>query len=135
MINMARRIDLTGQRFGRLTVISLNKEVSKQKKATYWNCRCECGNEIIVRGDNLRNGRTTSCGCYKDEMSSKKLKEKWQDEEFRQMRSELSSKKFKEKWKDEEFRQMKSDKMKEKWKDEEYRQKQSNGKKEKWKDE
>lgn len=43
---MARkRIDLTGQRFGRLTVINLNEEISKQKKRSHWNCRCDCGNE------------------------------------------------------------------------------------------
>ena len=37
-----KRIDLTGQRFGRLVVISLNEEVSKQKKCSYWNCKCDC---------------------------------------------------------------------------------------------
>lgn len=45
-----KRIDLTGQRFGRLVVISLNEEVSKQKKCSYWNCKCDCGNETIVIG-------------------------------------------------------------------------------------
>ena len=125
-----RRIDLTGQRFGRLVVIGRSEE-----KRSYWNCKCECGNEIIVRGDSLRSGHTKSCGCYKDEMASKKFKEKWKDEEYRQMQSELSSKKLKEKWQDEEYRQMKSNKLKEKWQDEEYRQKQRNGIKEKWQDE
>ena len=105
---MAKKIDLTGQRFGRLVVIGRSEE-----KRSYWNCKCECGNEIIVRGDSLRSGHTKSCGCYKDEMASKKFKEKWKDEEYRQMQSELSSKKLKEKWQDEEYRQMQSDKMRE----------------------
>ena len=127
---MARRIDLTGQRFGRLTVIGRSEE-----KRSYWNCRCDCGNEKDVRSDNLKSGYISSCGCY----HSDKIKEKWQDEEYRQMQSELSSKKLKEKWKDEEYRQMKSNGMremvKEKWQDEEFRQMRSNKAKEQWKDE
>ena len=51
-----KRIDLTGQRFGRLVVINYNEEVSKQKKCSYWNCICDCGNETIVLGKYLRNG-------------------------------------------------------------------------------
>ena len=62
MGNMSKRLDLVGQRFGRLTVISLNEEATKQKKNTQWNCKCDCGNEVIVRGSNLSGG-TTSCGC------------------------------------------------------------------------
>ena len=82
---MARkRIDLTGQRFGRLVVISYNEEVSKQKKSSHWNCKCDCGNETIVWIQSLKKGNTTSCGCYNRE----KVKEKWQDKEFRQMQSE-----------------------------------------------
>ena len=111
---MARVKDMTGMKFGRLTVIERAENKGRRREAC-WLCKCECGNEIIVRGDSLRNGRTTSCGCYKDEMSSKKLKEKWQDEEYRQMQSD----KMRELWKDEEFRQMQSNKAKEQWNDEE----------------
>ena len=64
---MGKRIDLTGQKFGRLTVISYNEEVSKQKGQAYWNCRCDCGNEKVVRGKHLKSGNTTSCGCYQKE--------------------------------------------------------------------
>ena len=122
---MARVKDMTGMKFGRLTVV---KESGRDKhRNTLWLCKCECGNETIVRGNNLRNGRTTSCGCY----NSDKIKEKWQDEDFRQMQSG----KLKEKWQDEEFRQKQSNGTKEKWKDETFRQKQSNKIKEQWKDE
>ena len=71
---MARkRIDLTGQRFGRLIVISYNEEVSKQKKGAHWNCKCDCGNEVVISGINLRRGSTTSCGCYQKEKATKDL--------------------------------------------------------------
>ena len=101
-----KREDLTGQKFGKLTVISLNEEVSKQKKATYWNCKCVCGNEVIVYGGNLKNSNTKSCGCYKKERRKELNEEMWQDEEFRQIQGD----KMREIWKDEEFRQMQSDK-------------------------
>ena len=137
---MARkRIDLTGQRFGRLVVISYNEEVSKQKKSSHWNCKCECGNEVVVWVNSLRKGVTISCGCY----HSEKMKKMWQDEEFRQMQSNKMKKQNEKMWEDEEFRRMKSDEMKElnekQWQNEEFRQMQSNKKKkqneEMWKDE
>ena len=132
---MGRVKDLTGMKFGRLTVISLNEEITRQKKRAYWNCKCECGNEIIARGDSLRSGNTMSCACYKDEMSSKKFKEKWKDEEFRQKQRNVMREMVKEQWKDEEFRQMQRNGIKEKWQDEEFRQKQSNKMKEQWENE
>ena len=66
-------IDLTGQKFGKLTVISLNEEVSKQKGKPHWNCKCECGNEKVIYGKSLKNGSTTSCGCYQKEKATKDL--------------------------------------------------------------
>jgi hypothetical protein len=55
------RKDETGNRYGRLTVISF-AGVSHDRKAM-WECQCDCGKKTIVRGKDLRNGRTTSCGC------------------------------------------------------------------------
>lgn len=52
--------DLTGRRFGRWVVIHRDGRV---KKATTWLCLCDCGTTRVVRGDNLRKGRSTSCGC------------------------------------------------------------------------
>lgn len=57
---MAKIKDLTGKRFGRLTVI---KFAFKRKKHRYWLCRCDCGNEKIVEGFHLTNKDTLSCGC------------------------------------------------------------------------
>lgn len=59
---MSNFIDLTGQRFGRLTVIS-RAENNAQNKAM-WNVRCDCGVEKVVSRANLRNGTIVSCGCY-----------------------------------------------------------------------
>lgn len=58
------RIDLTGQRFGRLTVLGYH---DKHNNMTRWKCLCDCGNETIVYGNNLRRGYTRSCGCYRHE--------------------------------------------------------------------
>ena len=57
-------IDLTGQRYGRLEVMS---RAENKRKIAMWLCRCDCGNEKVVRGSDLRNGHTQSCGClHKD---------------------------------------------------------------------
>jgi hypothetical protein len=58
--------DLTGQVFGRLTVISLAYNHNGRWK---WFCRCQCGNEIEVISAKLNNGHTRSCGCLKDDMT------------------------------------------------------------------
>lgn len=59
---MGKVDDLTGQRFGHLTVIERAKENTKAGKAR-WICKCDCGNESIVTGNNLKTGGTISCGC------------------------------------------------------------------------
>jgi hypothetical protein len=64
---MGKRIDLTGQRFGRWQVL----EIVGYKKGVYWLCRCDCGNVKEVRSDRLRDGRSTSCGCFKNEVTAK----------------------------------------------------------------
>ena len=53
--------DMTGLRFGRLIVDSIDHIV--KGKGTYWKCRCDCGNDTVVIGQHLRNGHTKSCGC------------------------------------------------------------------------
>lgn len=62
---MSKLIDLTGQRFGRLTVIK-RAGSDNQNQAT-WLCECECGNYTSVGSSDLRRGKTTSCGCYHNE--------------------------------------------------------------------
>lgn len=65
--------DMLGQRFGKLTVIAF-AGVDENNKAE-WKCRCDCGNEVIVTGGNLRSGNTTSCGCvHKKQLSERNSK-------------------------------------------------------------
>lgn len=58
---MGSYIDLTGQRFGKLTVLRKAKTNNRQ---VYFECICDCGEHKIVRSDHLRKGKTTSCGCH-----------------------------------------------------------------------
>lgn len=60
-------IDIINQRFGKLLV--LNREGSTSNGLALQKCKCDCGNETIVAGSNLRNGHTTSCGCLRNEVS------------------------------------------------------------------
>lgn len=53
-------VDFTGKRIGQLTVISI---AGRQNNRKLWRCRCDCGNETVVRSDHLKDGRVTSCGC------------------------------------------------------------------------
>jgi hypothetical protein len=59
-----RAIDLTGQRFGRLTV--LERGPNKGAK-THWLCACDCGGTRLVGTGQLHSGRTQSCGCLQRE--------------------------------------------------------------------
>ena len=62
-IEKTKVIDLTGQRFGRLTVAGISQQ--RLSGELSWDCLCDCGNKVVVRGSSLRNGRTRSCGCLK----------------------------------------------------------------------
>lgn len=64
---------LTGLVFGRLLVISRNKDNSKQRRAQ-WNCICVCGNRCVVMSSLLTEGKTKSCGCLNREVVSEKSK-------------------------------------------------------------
>lgn len=54
----------TGETYGRLTAVS---EVARTDKYATWRFRCECGNELVARADNVAGGNTTSCGCVRQE--------------------------------------------------------------------
>lgn len=72
---MSRMIDLTGQQFGRLTVLSRAEDYVSPKghKLVQWLCECECGNKTTVLTSCLRGGRSQSCGCINREISRKRL--------------------------------------------------------------
>lgn len=64
---MSKLIDLTGQKIGHWTVLKRDKT----KQTTYWICQCDCGTIKSVCASSLRNGKSTSCGCYRTENSRK----------------------------------------------------------------
>ena len=64
-------IDLTGQKFHRLTVISRAPNRGRQ---TMWFCICDCGNEKTVGASHLKSGHTKSCGCYNVEKVAERNK-------------------------------------------------------------
>jgi len=57
------KLDLTGQKFGKLTVIESIPPI-------YQKCICDCGNEVVVKTSNLTNNNTQSCGCYQKQRVS-----------------------------------------------------------------
>lgn len=63
--------DITGQRFGRWTVIGEDR--SPRLRKVKWLCRCDCGNERAVYADNLQMGYSRSCGCLKNEVAADRL--------------------------------------------------------------
>jgi len=66
------KLNLAGQRVGRLTVISECGK-SSTSGAIIWLCQCDCGNTVNVYAANLKAGITQSCGCYKKELLKDKL--------------------------------------------------------------
>lgn len=68
---MGKFIDLTGQRFGRLTVVKRYENTANNKAR--WLCRCDCGKTAVVLSDSLRSGATSSCGCLHKELHVKRI--------------------------------------------------------------
>ena len=64
-----KKLDLTGQKFGRLTAIS---PAANRGKHTYWNCLCSCGAHVTVDTQSLRSGHTKSCGCLNRDIVRKR---------------------------------------------------------------
>lgn len=65
---MGERIDMTGMRFGRLTVVQFAGKGNRRESR--WLCQCDCGNETVVARSNLVGGMQKSCGCLKNERAS-----------------------------------------------------------------
>lgn len=65
------RIDMTGERYGRLVAIDWDHRDSSGH--AHWRFACDCGGETVAHGGNVRAGRTTSCGCVHREMSAARL--------------------------------------------------------------
>lgn len=67
---MAKRLELVGNVFGKLTVVS---KADKRHGHIYWLCKCECGNETVTRGASIVAGDVTSCGCTLAEIARAQL--------------------------------------------------------------
>lgn len=66
---MAGRVtDITGEQFGRWTVLSVAGK--SNGGSILWLCHCKCGNEKVVNGASLRKGESRSCGCLHNELAS-----------------------------------------------------------------
>ena len=57
-----KKLDLTGQRFGKLTVLASAENIGSR---TAWVCRCDCGRDTVACTVRLRDGSRSSCGCDK----------------------------------------------------------------------
>lgn len=81
---MAKKVDLTGRRFGRLTVLG---DVGKRnpRKAVLWQCLCDCGKITFARGDHLKNGKIKSCGCLNKDRKQVRFKDlsNYENENFK----------------------------------------------------
>jgi len=64
-----RREDLTGKRFGRLTVVSFSHVY---KGGIFWSCKCDCGEDHVTSANTLRQGHCKSCGCLSREANIKR---------------------------------------------------------------
>lgn len=69
METKGKYIDLTGQRFGRLTAIERAETPVGHGRDARWKCRCDCGKEITTTSHCLRQGKSQSCGCLRQENS------------------------------------------------------------------
>lgn len=65
-------IDISGQRFGYLTVIDRAESVGSDR-GLRWNCQCDCGKQVIVPSARLRQGKTKSCGCMQKQIIAEKM--------------------------------------------------------------
>ncbi len=71
-----RFINETNKRYGRLTVIDIDQELSNSRGRMYWVCKCDCGNISSKCGESLRMGNVKSCGCLAYELKRETTKKK-----------------------------------------------------------
>jgi hypothetical protein len=70
---MKKADDLTGLKFGLLTVLGASSEMDKSRKRL-WRCQCECGGIKLANGTDMKRGRVMSCGCkYRENIKMRGL--------------------------------------------------------------
>lgn len=72
MASYTMRIDISGQRFGRL--ITIKRLIPSGETRNKWLCQCDCGNKCLATTSDLRRGKTKSCGCLKKELDKNRNK-------------------------------------------------------------
>lgn len=83
---------MSGQEYPHLTVLRKYGVYKRKGHGThvFWLCRCECGTEFVARGDNIRYGKTQSCGCYRSqrlkEMHAERRRKKQEGEDTNERR-------------------------------------------------
>ncbi|MGA7872938.1 MAG: hypothetical protein WCA22_18770 [Candidatus Binatus sp.] len=65
-------IDCADKTYGRLTVTG--RGADDKTGPARWRCRCECGKVVIVPGSRLARGKTQSCGCLRDELAERRIR-------------------------------------------------------------
>lgn len=72
--NHENRLDLANKVFGKLTVLRVDEERTKNGNSVYWICQCSCPNKTIksVKAHHLYKGNTVSCGCIRQDHRGKK---------------------------------------------------------------
>lgn len=76
---MPKFIDLTGQKYGRLTILN---RAPNSRQGVMWNCLCDCGNQTQVSTRALRSGNTKSCGCLHRELVGKQFSKDLTNQRF-----------------------------------------------------
>lgn len=76
---MSKLIDLTGNKYGRLTVLHKDTE-RKTNSGSYWVCQCDCGKIKSIKSSSLRSGEIQSCGCLRNEKVAQYKKQQSEDE-------------------------------------------------------
>lgn len=70
-------VEMVGKRFGRWLVLERGPDRDDINKTRQWKCSCDCGQLRDVGGNMLRRGTTKSCGCWRKELFTAKMKGKW----------------------------------------------------------
>lgn len=83
-----KKLDLLGQKFGRLLVIDFEPFV--KNKDSHWKCQCDCGKIIVTKGTNLTHGVTKSCGCLRRD-TLRKTRNDTRDQRIKTLRLTLKN--------------------------------------------
>jgi len=73
------KLKLIGRRFKRLKVVEFKGVTSTYPHKSLWECLCNCGDVIVVTGDNLMTGNTKSCGCLRKYIAKRTVRKKFQE--------------------------------------------------------